>query len=734
MSYQLLVAVPRPFYTLLTYTAQDALAPGCRVTVPLGKTETTGLVISSHSCAASPPEQETPYVIKAIRQPIDHKALADQHLLDFLQWAWRYYHHPPGEVVFAALPVLLRGERQVPQTQYWQAITDSTAETKLKRAPRQQECYQWLSAQPHPVTAARILQQFGSGWQSYLQGLQDKQLVSVSTEPPRRSTDNATTATNTLTLTEEQNHCLQQCRAWSQADKPVPILLHGVTGSGKTEIYLRLIADCLQQDKQVLVLVPEIGLTPQLLQRFQAFFPQQTIVALHSALNDLERLDAWLQARNQQATIMIGTRSSVFVPCPRLGLIVVDEEHDLSFKQQEGFRYHGRDLAIKRAQLLNIPVLLGSATPALESLHNADQGRYHYIRLNKRPGTTRPPELELQDVRGLQLQAGLSEQSLQALRQTLQRNEQAMVFINRRGFAPVLLCTACGWQAQCPSCSSNMTFHTRGSRLICHHCGTERLADQHCPDCHNSQLSTQGQGTERIELMLRQHFRDTEVLRIDRDSTRRKGALQRQLETVHNTERLILVGTQMLAKGHDFPNLTLVVILDIDQALLSAEYHAQERFGQLLTQVAGRAGRSYKSGRVILQTTQPQHPALLTLLQHGYLPFAHQLLEERRRWQYPPFGYQALIRATGKDLDSTLDTLANIRSFLLQQAVDITLMGPVPAPLEKRAGKYRAQLLIQAANRKTRYICLQQLTRQEKNFTVNRHVRWSIDIDPVELS
>ncbi len=327
-------------------------------------------------------------------------------------------------------------------------------------------------------------------------------------------------------------------------------------------------------------------------------------------------------------------------------------------------------------------MLLGSATPALESLHNADQGRYHYIRLNKRPGTTRPPELELQDVRGLQLQAGLSEQSLQALRQTLQRNEQAMVFINRRGFAPVLLCTACGWQAQCPSCSSNMTFHTRGSRLICHHCGTERLADQHCPDCHNSQLSTQGQGTERIELMLRQHFRDT----------------QRQLETVHNTERLILVGTQMLAKGHDFPNLTLVVILDIDQALLSAEYHAQERFGQLLTQVAGRAGRSHKSGRVILQTTQPQHPALLTLLQHGYLPFAHQLLEERRRWQYPP------------------------------------LMGPVPAPLEKRAGKYRAQLLIQAANRKTRYICLQQLTRQEKNFTVNRHVRWSIDIDPVELS
>ncbi|MEZ5535115.1 MAG: primosomal protein N' [Thiolinea sp.] len=733
MTHELLVAVARPFRTLLTYSAEQAVQPGCRVSVPLGNTQTTGIVIITSDTTDSTDKSKS-YVIKPVYKLIDEEPLFDQHLLDLLHWAWRYYHHPPGEVVTTALPVLLRGERRLPQPVYWQVCADAEWQLKLKRAPRQQEVYQWLLQQGKPVASEAILQKFGSGWHTYMQGLSDKELAEITDRPKEHSHDIVNEVAVQLTLTAEQNTCLQQCLEWSQAEKPTPILLHGVTGSGKTEIYLRLISTVLAQGRQVLVLVPEIGLTPQLTQRFQAFFPQHNIVSLHSALNDSERLDAWLQARNQSAHIIIGTRSSVFVPCPGLGLIVIDEEHDLSFKQQEGFRYHGRDLAIKRAQMLGIPVLLGSATPALETLYNADQGRYHYVRLNQRPGTVKPPSLILQDIRGFQLRAGLSEQSLQALRQTLERNEQAMVFINRRGFAPVLLCPACGWQAQCPSCSSNMTFHTRGSRLICHHCSTERLADTHCPDCHSRQLTTQGQGTERIELMLREHFRDTDVLRIDRDSTSRKGELQRQLNIVHSTERLLLVGTQMLAKGHDFPNLTLVVILDIDQALLSAEYHALERFGQLLTQVAGRAGRSSKAGQVILQTTQPEHPVLLTLLQHGYHPFARQLLEERRRWHYPPFGYQALIRATAKDMDAALDTLADIRSIMLQYATDVTLMGPVPAPMEKRAGKYRAQLLVQAKDRKARHNCLKYLTQQEKNISNKRGVRWSIDIDPVELS
>ena len=364
---------------------------------------------------------------------------------------------------------------------------------------------------------------------------------------------------------------------------------------------------------------------------------------------------------------------------------------------------------------------------------NTDLERYHYTRLAQRPGTTRPPTLELQDVRGYKLQAGLSEQSLQAIRETLERNEQAMVFINRRGFAPVLLCTACGWQAQCPDCSTNMTFHTRGSRLICHHCGTDRRADQHCPNCNKQQLSTQGQGTERIELMLKQHFTDNEIIRIDRDSTSRKGSLKQHLERVHSNAPLVLVGTQMLAKGHDFPNLTLVITLDIDHALLSAEYHALERFGQLMTQVAGRAGRSNKPGRVILQSTQPEHPVLLTLLEYGYLAFARQLLIERERWAFPPYGYQALIRANSPEPEQALETLTTIRSLLLTHANDVTLFGPVPAPLEKRAGRYRAQLLVQSKTRLSRHQCLALLLQQEKNVPKKKGVRWSIDVDPVEL-
>lgn len=736
MIYELLVAVPRPFRTLLTYSAKSLIAPGSRVLVPLGNTQTIGIVISSSLKKDS--QQDEPalpltYIIKHISRLIDHEPLLDNHLIDFLNWSCSYYHHPPGEVIFAALPTHLKGERQLPQPVYWKAIPHDDATKKLQRAQRQQEMYRWLLAVEKPVTPADIHQQFGQGWQGYLKGLTDKGLAATCDPAPIDKSD-VGADTDLLQLTDEQTTCLQQCTEWSFEEKPQPILLHGVTGSGKTEIYLRLIKLIIQQGKQVLVLVPEIGLTPQLQQRFRQFFPHQNIVSMHSGLNDTERLDSWMQARNQQADIIIGTRSSVFIPCPRLGLIVIDEEHDLSFKQQEGFRYHGRDLAIKRAQMLNVPVIMGSATPAMESLHNADQGRYHYIRLNKRPGKARQPTMLVQDTRGYHLKAGLSEQTLQALRNTLERNEQAMVFINRRGFAPVLMCPSCGWQAQCPDCSSNMTFHTRGSRLICHHCGTDRIADSHCPDCRGQQLTTQGQGTERIELMLQQHFRDTDVLRIDRDSTSRKGELQRHLDIVHTTERLILVGTQMLAKGHDFPNLTLVIILDIDQALMSAEYHALERFGQLLTQVAGRAGRSNKSGQVILQTTQPGHPVLLTLLQQGYHPFARQILEERQRWKYPPFGYQALIRASAKDMDAALDTLTSIRSIMQEQSPDITLMGPIPAPMEKRAGKYRAQLLIQAENRQTRYNSLRQLTLQEKNTLNKRGVRWSIDIDPVELS
>lgn len=730
MEARLLIAVPRPLRTLLTYTYPQTTGTeilGCRVAVSLGHSSSIGMVLGLAE------EIPTQYKLKPIKTLLDREPLLDQHLLELVQWAARYYQHAIGEVAFTALPNALRAGQPLPQTITWQALAKPEAAFQLKRAKRQTDLYQWLSQQNMPCSANAIRTHLGDGWRQVVSALIDKGLVQEKLSQPQLHTPVLGKLTPKLSLTEQQQACLEQCKGWIQAPTPQPILLHGVTGSGKTEIYLRLIEDALAGGQQTLILVPEIGLTPQLVQRFSDHFPEQQISSMHSGLNDTERLQAWMEARSGQADIVIGTRSAVFTAFHNLGLMIIDEEHDTSLKQQEGFRYHGRDLAIKRAQMLNIPILMGTATPALETLHNADQGRYHYIRLEQRPGKARQPSLEVQDIRNQHLHSGLSKLTLQAIEHTLERNEQAMLFINRRGFAPMLLCPACGWLAHCPACSANMTYHARKSRLICHHCGADERAESQCPACNNPQLITQGHGTERIELVLQQYYPGTPVVRIDRDTTSRKGSLERHLETVRNTERLLLVGTQMLAKGHDFPNLTLVVILDVDAALLSSEYHALERFGQLLTQVAGRSGRSDKAGHVILQTTQPQHPMLLTLLQNGYLAFARQLIEERKRWQFPPFSYQALIRAEAAEMEQALQQLELLRAAIPPQA-GVFIMGPVPAPLEKRAERYRAQLLIQADSRNLRHACLNHLTTQEKMGANQKSIRWSIDIDPVELS
>lgn len=727
-----LIAVPRPLRTLLTYSShliEQPIQAGCRVIVPLGHSRSLGLAI-----AEAPPSDQENDALKPIHTVVDETPLLDEHLLGLLQWAARYYHHPIGDVIFTALPVALRDGNVLPDNTLWRVISQTDAALKLKRAKRQHALYQALIEQPEREwNAAALRHVAGSNWREYVQGLIEKGLLESYLPSQTQYSDYALQTAPKLELNEAQQTCLAQCRKWNQSDTLQPILLQGVTGSGKTEVYLRLIEDQLAAKRQTLVLVPEIGLTPQLLQRFIQHFPHQTIVCLHSGLNDTERLNAWLQSRSGEASIILGTRSAVFTPCAALGLILVDEEHDGSLKQQEGFRYHARDLAIKRAALLRIPILLGTATPALETLHNAERGRYHHTHLLQRANHAQPPRFEVQDIRGHVLQAGLSHHSLQAIRATLERQEQVMIFINRRGFAPVLLCPNCGWQAMCEACDTQMTFHAHKSRLICHHCSADRLTDNHCPACHHPQLQTQGLGTERIELNLRQHFPDTPVIRIDRDTTSRKGALQQRLEMVQKHEHLILVGTQMLAKGHDFPNLTLVVVLEADQSLFSAEYHALERFGQLITQVAGRAGRAQKMGQVILQTTQPHHPLLLTLLEQGYTVFAKQLLNERQRWRFPPFSYQALIRADALTMEDALNTLQQFHD-LLAECPEVQLFGPIPAPLEKRAHRYRAQLLLQCTRRDQRHHYLQFLTSKEKNIRNPKGVRWSIDVDPVELT
>lgn len=670
-----LVAVPRPLRTLFSYTLpQDSEPPlvGMRVLVPFGKQHSVGVVVGLQAAVAD--AADGAFALKAVEAILDAVPILDAQLLELLQWAARYYHHPLGEVIFSALPLALR---------------------KAKPLPKRLQ-----AALTRPVTPQSV--------------------AAVS---------------DTLRLHDAQQACLQQIQQWRQ--QPLrPVLLHGITGSGKTEIYLRLLVPLVAAGRQALVLVPEIGLTPQLLERFRRFFGEAAIVCLHSGLSEGERLQAWLQARSGQAAIILGTRSAIFTPAPFLGMIIIDEEHDGSFKQQEGFRYHARDLAVKRAQMLNIPIVLGSATPALETLYNAQSGRFHYTRLSCRPAASSPPQVRLQDTRPFELQAGLAPPSLQALRQTLERGEQAMVFLNRRGFAPTLFCPSCGWHASCTHCSANMTWHARRNRLICHHCGAEQATPQQCPACCNPQLTTQGLGTERLELSLQSHFPDCSVIRIDRDTTSRKGELAEKLASVRSNEPLLLVGTQMLAKGHDFPNLTLVVIVDIDQALFSTDYRALERLGQLLVQVAGRAGRAAKAGQVIVQTCQPEHPLLHQLVGHGYRAYAQQLLAERQRWQFPPFAYQALIRASSSSsMEKALRFLEQLSQWLASHVPQgIQRFGPVPAVLEKRANRYRAQLLLSSQQRTALHRALHALLNASPTCAGSSGIRWSVDVDPLDFS
>jgi primosomal protein N' (replication factor Y) len=510
-----------------------------------------------------------------------------------------------------------------------------------------------------------------------------------------------------------------------------PFLLEGVTGSGKTEVYLRAVAGALERDRQALVLAPEIGLTPQLVDRFRKRL-HSPVVVLHSALTDRERLAAWQAARDGRAGVIIGTRSAVFTPLARPGLIVVDEEHDASYKQQDGFRYSARDLAVVRARLLDIPVVLGSATPALESLHNVHTGRFQRLSLPERVGGAKQPDFEILDLRGRAMSEGIALDLLQRMRAPLQRGEQVLLFLNRRGYSPTLLCHACGWVARCARCDARMTLHKRRARLVCHHCGGERQVCTRCGDCGSVELRPVGLGTERVESVLGQHLPGYPVARIDRDSTQRKGSLEDYLEGARSGRYPLLVGTQMLAKGHHFPAVTLAAVLDADQGLFSADFRAGERLAQILVQVAGRAGRAERPGSVVIQTHQPGHPLLQTLVSEGYPGFARLALAERADAGLPPFAWQALLRAEATDPEAPSLFLQQARSAC-QPARGVELMGPVPAPMERRAGRWRAQLLVTSDRRAALHSFLDRWAPLLDELPAARRNRWSLEVDPAEL-
>ncbi len=726
------VAIQRPIYKLLDYLCDSDVKPqlGCRVRVPLGNFSVYAIVVDTGV------ESEISRLKKVI-DIIDEKPLLDASMLDLLLWCSQYYLYPIGEVLFHALPVALRKGKSFPGIRLWQANKRGNVFSidLLSRAPKQTEML--LLLRKGEYSAQQLQALFGTTWRTILNQLVKKDLVdhrNVDLEYIEEKVEKNLTRSKPLSITAEQKDSIDSTLEFFQEDVCKPILLHGITGSGKTEVYLRVIAPLLKEGKQILVLVPEIGLTPQLLKRFKCFFPDYVCISLHSGLSETERLRAWLGARSGKVNIIIGTRSAIFTPMKNLGMIVVDEEHDASYKQQEGFLYHGRDLAIKRAHDENIPVLLGSATPSLESLSNVNRQRYHYLRLANRPGKSKRPEMVVQDTRTLILDAGISNLMMAEIRQHIDQEQQVLLFLNRRGFAPVLICSGCGWHATCPHCDNGMTYHASIQKVICHHCGKEQKVTTRCPDCGEEELTTQGQGTERIEHVLKTHFPEISVVRIDRDSTSKKGSLEKKLAEVHLGKPVILIGTQMLTKGHDFPKLTLVGILDVDQALFSIDFRAQERLAQQIIQVAGRAGRSHVKGRVVLQTTQPEHPLLLSLLSRGYYKTAQEILNERQLWSYPPFGAQALIRVSANSAEAGMRFLKQLYQKLeFDISSEVTLLGPMPSPLPKKANRYRSQLLLNGNNRGSLHLILHKALSYLVSAKKTGGVRWVIDVDPMDF-
>ena len=731
----LIVALPTPLRRLFEYLPEPESSrqwqPGIRVEVPFGAQTLVGILVDTTDNPAYPLEK-----LRPIHAVLDQRPVLPPDIIALCRWVADYYQHPPGEVFHAALPTQLRkSESGCISVSYWRHTTNGKGlpDTALKRSPKQQQLHQLLLQ--YGRLSDPQLKQMGVSRQA-LKALADKGIVCNSCDeaggPTVNRNSHSILAEPPQQLNAEQQVALDSIRY----HRYQTYLLEGVTGSGKTEVYLHAIARTLQAGKQVLMLVPEIGLAPQTLSRFRSRF-SVPIVQLHSHIAEATRAGNWRAAADGEARIVIGTRLAAFTPMPDLGLIILDEEHDLSFKQQDGLRYSARDLAVMRAYRSEIPLLLGSATPSLETLHNALSGRYEHLVLPKRAGDARPPIIEVLDMRKEPHNGVLSARALELMRQTLQRGQQVLVFINRRGFAPALLCQHCGWVANCTACSARMTLHSQPRHLHCHHCNLQRPVPQQCPSCQYPKLSALGQGTERCEALLQHHFPAIEVLRVDQDSMRRKTAMAELNQKLEQGEPCILVGTQMLAKGHHFPKVTLAVLLDIDQGLFSGDFRGPERMGQQLTQVAGRAGRGDLPGSVLLQTYQPDHPLLQLLLREGYNPFAQTLLQERLFARLPPHWAMVVIRAESKRAENALaflnEALRAARE-LRPASPDHAYLGPLPALMEKRNHRYRYQLQITNARRGDLQLFMRTLVERVEGLTLAQRVRWSVDVDPQDMS
>ncbi len=723
-------ALQLPVYHCFDYKLSPEIdaRPGQRYLLPFAQGYKLGLLISkvTHS-------EVTPGSLKAVEQCLDEEPLLSAHLLKLAQWIADYYCQPIGEVIFLMIPRYCRQQHVLNATEvlWWRANPeiDINLEQLKHRAPRQFQIMTALMDATQGLNASQ-LKQIHSHWHQQVKALQKKGWVQSHWMENLPVNDQALEKGPELTSQQVQvsNAILPQMKKFGVQ------VIQGVTGSGKTEIYMQLMQYILEGDQQVIYLVPEIGLTPQLIDRIRRRLGSG-IVSTHSGQTDFQRYQSWDQCKRGVARVLIGTRSALFSEAPNLGLIIVDEEHDMSFRQQDGVRYHARDVAIKRAQMLDIPVILGSATPSIDTLYNLGRPHYHLHELPQRPNQTQPPTIERVDCKHTPLNTGCSPRLLQAIERHLNNHGQVLLFLNRRGYAPVIMCYECGWQAECHQCDARLTLHQSVNKLICHHCGYQQVVPTACPECGKKEIQHLGVGTQQLEAFLKQRFTRFQTIRIDRDSVKSATEIEHRLAPVAAGEPCILVGTQMLAKGHDYPNITLVGILDADQALFSSFYRAPERLVQTVLQVSGRAGRANKPGEALLQTAFPSHPLIQGLCHASYRELAEGILKERQLLNFPPYSRVVTFLADAIDLDSAMQRLRKLVDPIQRCSVnaELSIVGPIPALMTRRVGRYRAQLSILAVNFQTIRHMLREIMPvivADKNTVKSRVV---IEVDPQEL-
>ncbi|MDI3514128.1 MAG: hypothetical protein PWP40_1357 [Rhodocyclaceae bacterium] len=720
------VALPIPLPQVFDYVAADAGAAdvGRCVKVPFGRGDRNGLIVAlGDEAEVDAARLKTVHHIQRAVPPLP----ADW--LELVGFVARYYHAPLGEVVALALPPGLRRA---------DGVSDADEDPLLDIAPPGREALAGAKRASRALALLQALAAETGPWRrSVIRALDGGEAVG---ELLRRGwlaetegEGGGAAGTGALPeLTAEQAAAVDAILGGGAGFRPW--LLHGVTGSGKTEVYLRLAAHMLAQGRQVLMLVPEIALTPQLEQRVAQRFAAANVVSLHSALADGARSRGFVQALSGRADIVLGTRLAVFAPLPRLGLILVDEEHDASYKQQEGVRYSARDVAVWRARQRDVPVVLGSATPSLETWYHARSERYALQTLSQRAVAATLPVVRCIDTRRIKLDEGLSPGLQAAIAQRLERGEQSLVFLNRRGYAPVLSCPSCGWVSRCPHCTANLVVHLADRRLRCHHCGCDGPIPHACPSCGNQDIQPFGRGTQRIEARLAELFPQARVLRVDRDAARTRKQWERLLDTIAAGEADILVGTQMMAKGHDFPKLTLVGVIGADSSLHAADFRAPERLFQQLMQVGGRAGRGTLPGEVLIQTEYPMHPLYLHLARHDFDAFARMALQERRAAGFPPFTHQAMLRADAPALEDAVEFLRHARRLAEERAPEVLrLYDPVPMRMTRLARRERAQLLVEADQRGPLQAFLAEWMAVLYRQRTARELRWQLDVDPLDV-